>query len=191
MAVAGGRHVGVEAEIQHPRPSAAVGRHLIGHALCRGQSTGSWCGLLFEPTEPEEFPEIAKLRRRQCSRPFDQVFPVQGDQPRAGDEPGAGERDPQHAFHGQSLRGTYCQLGGDSAEFDAGGSDDLHRPELRPFSREQYDGPPPVDLRPPDFATLHRSSCHRAVDGLCEASPFDGLGAPTVPWPDAHQVITR
>lgn len=114
---------------------------------------------LLEATETKGILDLAELRGRQDARPPDQVFPGQGDQPSARDEAGTWKCDSQDAFERQSFGGTYCHLNGHAAEIGARGSDDLHRQETgRLFSRQQYDCPLLVEIRPPDFATSHMSS---------------------------------
>ncbi|MFJ8716163.1 MBL fold metallo-hydrolase [Streptomyces violaceus] len=112
-----------------------------------------------EAAETEGILNLAELRGGQDTRPLDQVVPGHGGQPRARGKAWTRERQPQHAFKGQSFQGAYSHFDTQTADVDARRSDDLHHPDPgRVVSRQQYEQPPLVELDPPDFATLHMSS---------------------------------
>jgi hypothetical protein len=100
--------------------------------------------------------DLAELGGGHCARPLDQVVPAQGGQPGARGKARPREREPQHAFKGQSFRDADCHLDSQAGDVGIRWSDDLHRPEPGWLVfRQQHDRPSLVELDPPDLASSH------------------------------------
>jgi len=100
--------------------------------------------------------DLAELGGGHCACPLDQVVPAQGGQPGARGKARPREREPQHAFKGQSFRDADYHLDSPAGDVGIRWSDDLHRPEPGWLVfRQQHDRPSLVELDPPDLASSH------------------------------------
>ena len=76
----------------------------------------------------------------------------------SGQLPGRGNAN-RAGLQGQSFHRAYCHFDAQTGEVNTLRSNDLQHLYLgRVVSRQQHDQPPLVELHPPDFATLHKSS---------------------------------
>ena len=147
--------------------AAAAGVHAVLCSLARSASSISLS--LAVDTAP------ARSIRSSRLRVVSQVHGV---------KPGRREREPQHAFKGQSCRDANCHLESQAGDVGIRRSDDLHRPEPGWLVfRQQHDRPSLVELGPPDLASSHVCSWVWDGRGMLPRPRLDVMRACLPPGP--------